>query len=105
MNKEYKVLMKQYGGFIPFDEIAKMKRSKMKKKVNTKKRLKRRVFSKGSKDKNKNCNCGNSQVIVEKDTGKMRCSKCTEPGIIIRSEDDSLYILKKIRSVKKWVKI
>ena len=37
MKKEYKVLMKQYGGFIPFDEIAKMKKIKMKKRVNTKK--------------------------------------------------------------------
>jgi hypothetical protein len=99
MNKEYKVLMKQYGGFIPFDEIAKMKRSKMKKKVNTKKR------SKLKKRGKKSCECDNSQVIVEKGTGKKRCSKCTEPGIIIRSEDDSLYILKKIRSIKKWVKI
>tara|TARA_B100000900_G_C20583770_1_gene718646 strand:+ start:1111 stop:1410 length:300 start_codon:yes stop_codon:yes gene_type:complete len=99
MKKEYKVLMKQYGGFIPFDEIAKMKRSKMKKRVNTKKR------SKLKKRGKKSCGCDNSQVIVEKDTGKKRCSKCTEPGIIIRSEDDSLYILKKIRSIKKWVKI
>jgi len=99
MNKEYKVLMKQYGGFIPFDEIAKMKRSKMKKKVNTKKR------SKLKKRGKKSCECDNSQVIVEKGTGKKRCSKCTEPGIIIRSDDDSLYILKKIRSIKKWVKI
>ena len=98
MKKEYKVLMKQYGGFIPFDEIAKMKRSKMKKRVNTKK------ISKLKRGK-KSCECGNSQVIVEKDTGKKRCSNCTEPGIIIRSEDDSLYILKKIRSIKKWVKI
>lgn len=98
MKKEYKVLMKQYGGFIPFDEIAKMKRSKMKKRVNTKKRSKLKRGKKG-------CECEKSQVIVEKDTGKKRCSKCTEPGIIIRSEDDSLYILKKIRSIKKWVKI
>ena len=104
MNREYKLLMKQYGGFIPFDEIAKMKRSKMKrskmkKRVNTKKR------SKLKKRENKNCNCGKSQVIVEKDTGKMRCSKCTEPGIIIRTNDDSLYILKKKKSIKKWIKI
>lgn len=104
MNREYKLLMKQYGGFIPFDEIAKMKRSKMKrskmkKRVNTKKR------SKLKKRGKKSCVCDNSQVIVEKGTGKKRCSKCTEPGIIIRDDDDSLYILKKIRSVKKWVKI
>ena len=99
MKKEYRVLMKHYGGFIPFDEIAKMKRSKMKKRVNTKKR------SKLKKRGKKSCGCDNSQVIVEKGTGKKRCSKCTEPGIIIRSDDDSLYILKKIRSIKKWVKI
>jgi len=99
MKKEYKVLMKQYGGFIPFDEIAKMKRSKMKKRVNTKKR------SKIKKRGKKSCECDNSQAIVEKGTGKKRCSKCTEPGIIIRSEDDSLYILKKIRSIKNWVKL
>ena len=96
--------MKQYGGFIPFDELSKMKRSKMKrskmkKRINTKKR------SKFKKNGRKSCKCDNSQVIVEKGTGKKRCSKCTEPGIVIRGSDDSLYILKKIRSIKKWVKM
>ena len=99
MKKEYRVLMRKYGGFIPFDEFSKMKRSKIKKRVNTKKRSK---FKKRGK---KSCKCDKSQIIVEKGTGKKRCSKCTEPGIIIRSNDDSLYILKKIRSIKKWVKL
>lgn len=96
MKKEYKLLMKKHGGFIPFDEIAKMKKSKLKR-VNTKKRSKFK--------KRKSCECGKSHIIIEKGTGKKRSSKCTEPGIIIRSNDDSLYILKKIRSIKKWVKI
>ena len=62
MKKEYKLLMKKHGGFIPFDEIAKMKRSKMKKRVNTKKRSKFK--------KRKSCECGKSHIIIEKGTGK-----------------------------------
>jgi hypothetical protein len=88
--------MKKHGGFIPFDELTKMKRSKKK---STKKK------SKHKKRNKKKCDCGDSQVIIEKGTGKRRCSKCTERGIIIRGEDDFLYILKKNISDNRWVKI
>ncbi len=99
--------MKQYDGFIPFDEIAKMKRSLSKPKRVTKvARTKRKGKPRSKKAKEvKTCECGKSHVIVEKKSEVSRCSKCTDPGIIIRGQDDSLYILKKTRSIKKWVKI
>jgi hypothetical protein len=98
--------MKQYGGFIPFDEISKLKRSKPKRSKPKRSKVKRRDKKFGSKQTRKNSyKCENSQIIVEKETGKRRCSTNTEPGIVIRGEDDSLYILKKFKSIKKWVKI
>lgn len=101
MREEYRRLMKQYGGFIPFDEISKLKRSKQKRS-----KVKRKDKKFGSKQtRKKSYKCDNSQIIVEKETGKRRCSTNTEPGIVIRGEDDSLYILKKFKSIKKWVKI
>ena len=101
MREEYKRLMKQYGGFIPFDEFSKLKRSKPKRS-----KAKRKDKKFGSKrTQKKSYKCENSQIIVEKGTGKRRCSKNTDPGIVIRGEDDFLYILKKFKSIKKWVKI
>ena len=68
--------------------------------------MKRKGKSMGSKQtRKKSYECENSQIIVEKGTGKRRCSKNTDPGIVIRGEDDFLYIIKKFKSVKKWVKI
>ena len=120
--------MSQYGGYVPFDELSRIKtdtKSSNATPITDGKRVKpknrhrthnRQMTHNRQKGKDKKANtsaksflnagkCGESQVIVEKESGKKRCAKCTESGIIIRGEDDNLYILKSIRSINKWVKI
>ena len=111
MRKEYSSLMKQYGGYIPFDKLSSVHKRVDSKKVKrdlTKKgrrgKLKRGALKKGAKTASKECQC-KKDFVVEKGGKLKHCAKCTNVGIIIRGEDDILYILKKIRSTKKWVKI
>ena len=112
MRKEYSSLMKQYGGYIPFDKLSSVHKRLDSKKVKrdlTKKgrrgKWKRGPLKKGAKTTSKKeCQC-KRDFIVEKGGKLKHCAKCTNVGIIIRGENDNLYILKKIHTTKKWVKI
>lgn len=100
--------MMYHGGYIPFDKLSKVRSQKSlkKNKLTKNKPPKNRSRKKPTPKKISNtCECKDSQVIIEKGSGKKRCANCVDSGIILRGDDDNLYILKKARSISKWVKI